>query len=168
MRRAIITGSFDPVTSGHADLISRSAEIFDEVWAVILTNGKKSGMFTPEERLELLNAAVSSLPQRDRIKTAVHIGLTSDFAHRVGADFIVRGARNASDFDYEYNLSLIMKRFDEKFETIIIPSRPELSAVSSTYVRELLKYGCELGDAVPSSCRELMSEMYSRKLPHGD
>lgn len=162
MRRAIITGSFDPVTSGHLDLISRSADIFDEVIAAILLNGeKKSGAFSPDERLSLLNTAIGEL-NRDNVRAEAFIGLTSDFAHKVGANFIVRGARNATDFDYEYNLSLIMKRFDPAFETVILPSRPSLAAVSSTYVRELLKYGCDLGDAVPSSCREMMREMYAR------
>lgn len=89
-------------------------------------------------------------------------GLTSDYIHSVGAKFIVRGARNATDYDYELGLSLIMKRFDSEFETIILPSSPSLSAVSSTYVRELLKYGCDLGDAVPDSCRELMLELYHK------
>lgn len=162
MKRAIITGSFDPVTSGHLDLIARSADMFDEVWAVIVLNTeKKNGAFSPDERLALLKTAIGEL-HRDNVYADVFIGLTSDFAHKVGANFIVRGARNATDFDYEYNLSLIMKRFDPAFETVILPSRPELAAVSSTYVRELLKYGCDLGDAVPSSCRDMMLEMYKK------
>jgi len=90
-------------------------------------------------------------------------GLTSDAAHEIGAKFIVRGARCASDFDYEYNLSLIMKRFDSEFETVILPTTPSLMEISSTYVRDLLKYGCDLGDAVPASCRDRMQEIYKTK-----
>lgn len=161
MRRAVITGSFDPVTSGHLDLIRRAADIFDEVYAVIVFNAeKKSGMFSPEDRLKLLECAISELVEN--VHADMFSGLTSDYIHSVGAKFIVRGARNATDYDYEQNLSLIMKRFDSEFETIILPSSPSLSAVSSTYVRELLKYGCDLGDAVPDSCRELMLKLYHK------
>lgn len=161
MRRAVITGSFDPVTSGHLDLIRRAADIFDEVYAVIVFNAeKKSGMFSPEDRLKLLECAISEL--RENVHADMFSGLTSDYIHSVGAKFIVRGARNATDYDYELGLSLIMKRFDSEFETIILPSSPSLSAVSSTYVRELLKYGCDLGDAVPDSCRELMLKLYHK------
>ena len=158
MKRAVITGSFDPITSGHLDLIKRASDILDEIYVVILFNAeKKNGMFSPENRLKLLDMAVSELD--GNIHTAMWSGLTSDYMHKVGAEFIVRGARNATDYDYEAELSLIMKRFDPKFETIILPSSPSLSAVSSTYVRELLKYGCELGDAVPSSCAGVIREL---------
>ncbi len=158
MKRAVITGSFDPITAGHLDLIKRASDIFDEIYVVILFNAeKKNGMFSPENRLKLLDAAVSELS--GNIKTDMWSGLTSDYMHKVDAEFIVRGARNATDYDYEAELALIMKRFDPKFETIILPSSPTLTAVSSTYVRELLKYGCELGDAVPSSCVGLMREL---------
>lgn len=160
MRRAVITGSFDPITSGHLDLIRRSAELFDELYVVIVFNAeKKSGMFSPSDRLTLLKTAVDELGCPN-IHADMFSGLTSDYIHSVGAKFIVRGARNAVDYDYEYDLSLIMKRFDPEFETLIIPSSPEYLAISSTYVRELLKYGCDLGDAVPQSCRELMRDLY--------
>lgn len=164
MKRAVITGSFDPVTSGHLDLIRRSAEIFDEVYVVVVFNAeKKSGMFSPSDRLTLLKMAVAEL-NSPNIHADMFSGLTSDYIHKVGAKFIVRGARNAVDYDYEYNLSLIMKRFDPEFETVVIPSSPNYLAISSTYVRELLKYGCDLGDAVPQSCRELMKELYKSSL----
>ncbi len=162
MRRAVITGSFDPVTSGHMDLIRRSAAMFDELFVVITFNSKKPGAFSPEDRLTLLKTAIDELGV-DNIKAEMYDGLTSDYIKSVGAKFIVRGARNSTDFDYEYNLSLIMKRFSPEFETIILPSSHELSAISSTYVRELLKYGCDLGDAVPKSCRELMVELYGKE-----
>ena len=157
----MITGSFDPVTSGHLDLIKRSAKMFDEVWVVIVTNTeKKSGLFTPDERLSLMEAAVSGIPN---VRTMVYGGLTSDAAAQIGASVIIRGARNATDYDYEYTLSLIMKRFAPDIETIILPTSPEYAAISSTYVRDLLKYGCDLGDAVPDGCRTLMQTMMDAK-----
>ncbi len=163
MKRAIITGSFDPITAGHMDLISRASAMFDEVFVVILANTeKKSGLFSPEARLQILESAIGSL-KCGNIRGIVHGGLTSDIARELGANVIVRGARSGSDFDYEYNLALIMKRFDPVLETVILPCSPELSAISSTYVRDLLKYGCDLGDAVPDSCRELIVKLYKEE-----
>ncbi len=157
----MITGSFDPVTSGHLDLVRRCASMFDEVWVVILANTeKKSGLFAPDERLELVNSAISDIPNA---RAMVYGGLTSDAAEQIGASVIVRGARNATDFDYEYTLSLIMKRFAPHIETIILPTSPEYAAISSTYVRDLLKFGCDLGDAVPDGCREQMLAFMKQK-----
>lgn len=162
MKTAIITGSFDPITSGHVDLILRSSKMFDRVYVVIVFNTEKSGgAFLPEDRLTLVRTAIASLPVTN-VEAVLHSGLTSDIADELGARFIVRGARNASDFDYEYNLSLIMKRFDPELETVILPASPEKSMISSTYVRDLLKFGCELGDAVPDGCREEMERLYRK------
>ena len=157
----MITGSFDPVTSGHLDIIRRSSAMFDDVWVVIVANSeKKSGLFTPDERLALVQAAIEGIPN---VRAMVYGGLTSDAAEQIGASVIVRGARNATDYDYEYTLSLIMKRFAPHIETIILPTSPDYAAISSTYVRELLKYGCELGDAVPDGCRAMMQSMMEKK-----
>jgi len=162
MKTAIITGSFNPITSGHVDLILRSSKMFDRVYLVIVFNTEKSGgAFSPEDRLTLAKMAIDSLPVNN-VEALLHSGLTSDIARDLGAKFIVRGARNASDFDYEYDLSLIMKRFDPELETVILPADPTKTMISSTYVRDLLKYGCELGDAVPEGCREEMVRLYKR------
>ena len=162
MKTAIITGSFDPITKGHEDLILRASKMFDKVYVVIVFNTEKpGGAFSPEDRLTLAKSAISAL-HTDNVEAIVHSGLTSDIARELGAKFIIRGARNASDFDYEYNLSLIMKRFDSSLETVILPAAPELSMISSTYVRDLLKYNCELGDAVPDGCREEMIRLYKK------
>ena len=160
MRRAILTGSFDPITSGHENLIRRAAEMFDRVTVVILANTEKaSGMFPPEDRLRFCEEVCRTIPGADAVLWG---GLTSDAARELCARFIVRGARSGGDFDYEYNLAFIMKRFDPELETVILPSMPELAAISSTYVRDLLKYGAPLGDAVPEVCRVDMTETYAR------
>ena len=159
MSRAVITGSFDPVTAGHADLIRRAARMFDRVTVVILANTEKaSGMFPPADRLRFCEEVCREIPGADAV---LWNGLTSDAARELGARFIVRGARSGGDFDYEYNLAFIMKRFDPELETVILPASPELSMISSTYVRDLLKYNVPLGDAVPAACREDVSETYA-------
>ncbi len=160
MKRAVITGSFDPVTSGHEDLIRRAAALFDSVTVVILANTEKaSGMFPPPDRLRFCRAVCGGIPGADAI---VWGGLTSDIMRELDARFIVRGARSGSDFDYEYNLAMIMKRFAPDSETVVLPAKPELSMISSTYVRDLLKYGAPLGDAVPDACRGDVLDTYRR------
>ena len=161
MKKAIISGSFDPITTGHVDLVRRASAIFDEVVVVVLSNAEKNcGVFTPDERLELCSAAVSAI---DGASAMLWEGLTSEAAHKVGADFIVRGARSATDFDYEYELSNIMKRFDGRFETVILPASPALSMISSTYARELIKYGCELAGTIPDECIPIIERIIKER-----
>lgn len=162
MSHAIITGSFDPVTCGHEDLARRAADLFDEVTFVILANTEKhSGLFPAKDRLLFAEAVAESLSREGRcVKAALYPGLTSDAAHWLNARFIVRGVRSASDFDYEYGLANIMKRFDPQLETVFLPANPTLSCVSATYVRELLKYGFPLEGSVPSCVAPLVREKY--------
>lgn len=161
-RIGVLTGSFDPLTSGHVDLIRRSAELFDEIWIAVSVNASKSGLFAPEERLELVELACVSLGLPN-VHAALCHGLVSDFMQEKNAHFLVRGVRNAVDFDYENDLSQIMRRFDPSFETVFLPAKPEMAAISSTYVRELLRYGCSLGDAVPECIVPRMTELFRLK-----
>ncbi|MBQ8747245.1 MAG: pantetheine-phosphate adenylyltransferase [Clostridia bacterium] len=156
-RIAMLTGSFDPVTKGHADLIARAARMFDFVYVVVMSNGEKeSGMFTCEERLTLLIETCRDLAEQGitNVRPEICVGLSSTYAAARDIRYIVRGARCASDFDYEYSLAAIMKRFDPELETVILPASPEIACVSSTYVRELLKYGCPIGDSMTESAAE--------------
>lgn len=168
-RIAMLTGSFDPVTAGHTDLIVRGAKMFDFVYVAIMSNGEKDsfggGMFSYGERLEILTAACEELTARGirNIQPEICTGLSSEYAARRNISYIVRGARCAADFDYEYSLAAIMKRFDEGLETVILPAAPEIACVSSTYVRELLKYGCPIGDAMPARAAETALRILSAR-----
>ena len=168
-RIAMITGSFDPVTSGHADLIRRAAGMFDFVYVALMSNGEKDsaahGMFTYEERLSLLEAACADLAGEGitNVKAEVCVGLSSAYAAERGIRYIVRGVRCASDFDYEYSLAAIMKRFDSRLETVMLPADPSIACISSTYVRELIKYGHPIGDAMPKSAAHLAVSLYAKK-----
>ncbi|MBE6598971.1 MAG: pantetheine-phosphate adenylyltransferase [Ruminococcaceae bacterium] len=166
MKTAIVTGSFDPITTGHEDLIRRAAAIFDKVVIVIVANTEKqSGMFCAKDRLLFAEKLAEHLTAEGagQVEAMLYGGLTSEAAHLAEAKFIVRGIRNASDFDYEYGLANIMKRFDRELETVFIPSAPQLSCVSATYVRELLKYGFSLDGAVPECIAALVRERFERK-----
>ena len=156
---AIVPGSYDPVTKGHLDLIKRASAIFDTVYATVLVNGAKSGCFTTEERVEILRSACRDM---DNVEIIPWDGLTSDLLHKVGAKFIVKGARNATDFDYEHSLTEIMRRFSPDCDTVVLPARPELFHVSSTYARELLKYDCDLSDVADEETAALMRKYYKK------
>lgn len=144
MKSCIIPGSFDPVTAGHTALFEAAGEIFDCVYPVILVNAeKKSGLFTAEQRLCLVEAAVSAMRERGitNVIPRLYSGLMTDAARELGAKYIVKGVRNTADFAYEYELSEISRRFDPSLLTVLLPSRAELACISSTYVRELIRYG---------------------------
>ena len=121
---AIVPGSFDPITAGHFEIIRRAAAIFDHVTVAILVNSEKAGTFSPDERLEAANAAIREL-EKDGITNVdarVFRGLTVDAARDAGAGYIVKGLRNTSDFDYEFGMAEITRRFDENIETVFLPS----------------------------------------------
>lgn len=166
---AMITGSFDPVTSGHADLIRRAARMFDFVYVALMSNGEKDsaggGMFTYAQRLSLLESVCETLADEGitNVKAELCEGLSSQYAEQRGVKYIVRGVRCASDFDYEYSLAAIMRRFDADLETVFLPADPAIACVSSTYVRELIKYGSPIGDAMPPRAAELALRFREKK-----
>ena len=160
MKIAIIPGSFDPVTLGHVDIIRRAAAIFDKVYPVVMLNAEKKGMFDGEERLAVLRCACKDIENAD---CRLFSGLTSDFADSVGARFLVRGARNATDFDYEAGFAEIMKRFDSRLETVILPASPEYAYMSSSYARERIKYGCDISDFASPETVKIITEIMQKK-----
>lgn len=155
MRRAVIPGSFDPVTVGHIDLIRRAALLFDEVYVVAFENCDKRGLFDMDTRLRFLTLSTMGITDA-KIIAAADRGMLADFviAHKI--DAIIKGARNATDFDYEYWLSIINRSFDARIETIILPARAEYQHISSTVVRELIKFGKPLDGYVPDEITALI------------
>ncbi len=166
MKKCVIPGSYDPVTVGHAELFKTASALFDVVYVVIVVNSaKQGGMFTADERLRIMNSAIDSL-KRDgynNIKAVLYSGLTTDCAEELGAKYLVKGIRNATDFAYEYDLSQISRRFDPTVETLFLPSKAEVACVSSTYVRELIKYGkFDSSDFAPGTA-ELIKNLKENK-----
>lgn len=159
-RLAIVPGSFDPITVGHFDVIRTAAEMYDEVYAAVCFNGDKKGIFTIEQRLELLSAACVDIPN---VHVEICSGLMSAYMEERKIKYIVKGVRNGSDFDYEYTLSQVMRTFISGIETVILPSKSEYQHISSTYVREILKYDSPvLINAVPENTAELMKKYYNQ------
>ncbi len=153
---AVIPGSFDPVTVGHLDIIERAAAMFDIVYVTAFHNvEKKSGMFSGEEKLHMLELATAHL---DNVVCSLEGGMTAVFAKEHNA-VIVKGVRNGTDFDYEMGMYGI-NRAAEDVDTVFIPSRQEYMHISSSYVREMLRYRHTFRDAVPVPVWHYLTEAW--------
>ncbi|HUR29922.1 MAG TPA: pantetheine-phosphate adenylyltransferase [Saprospiraceae bacterium] len=142
-RRAVFPGSFDPITTGHVDIVKRALPLFDEIIVAIGINSQKQTLFELEQRRNWILKVFEDEP---RIKVDSFEGLTVHFCKKANARFILRGLRNASDFDYEKTISQLNHIVGDQVETLFFISRPEFSHISSTIVREIIKGG---GDARP-------------------
>ena len=161
MRTAICSGSFDPITLGHLDIIRRAAACFDRVCVCVSPNAeKKNQMFTPEEKLLLVRTAVEDLPN---VEAELWPGLLADFAVDHGATAIVRGVRNTSDFDVEYQMALINQGIHPGLETMLLPASAAYQHFSSSMAREMIRYGQPLEKYLPASIIPPVRELTEKK-----
>ena len=161
MRTAICSGSFDPITLGHLDIIRRAAACFDRVCVCVSPNAeKKNQMFTPEEKLLLVRTAVEDLPN---VEAELWPGLLADFAVDHGATAIVRGVRNTSDFDVEYQMALINQGIHPGLETMLLPASAAYPHFSSSMAREMIRYGPPLAQYLPASIIPLVRDLIEKK-----
>jgi pantetheine-phosphate adenylyltransferase len=144
----VCPGSFDPVTSGHVDVVRRATELFDEVVVAVLTNPAKKATFTLDERLEMLSESLAGVP-RARVQ-AVSGGLLVDFCREVGAVAVVKGLRSGTDFAYELPMAL-MNRHLTGLETVFLPGEPRFEHVSSSLVKEVASHGGDVSGLVPDA-----------------
>jgi len=145
VRKAVCPGSFDPVTNGHLDIISRASDLFDEVTVAVLINKSKAGMFGVEERLEMLRIVAADYPN---VKVDAFHGLLVDFCKANGITVIVKGLRAVSDFDYELQMAQ-MNRSLAGVETVFVPTSPAYSFLASSLVKEIATYGGDVSGLVP-------------------
>lgn len=150
IRRAVFPGSFDPITTGHIDLVKRALPLFDEIIIAIGINSQKQTLFDLEKRRNWILQVFQDEP---RIKVDSFEGLTVHFCKRADAHYIIRGLRNASDFDYEKTISQLNHIVGESVETVFLISRPEFSHISSTIVREIIKGGGDASPFLPSGIK---------------
>jgi len=143
LKKAVFPGSFDPITTGHVDLVKRALQLFDEIIIAIGVNSQKQALFDVDERKKWIEDVFRDEP---RIKVDVFEGLTVHYCKKVDAKFLIRGLRNASDFDYEKTISQLNHIVGGNVETVFLISKPEFSHISSTIVREIIK---GKGDASP-------------------
>lgn len=143
MKIAVFPGSFDPITVGHVDLVRRALPIFDKIIVAIGVNSQKSTLFSLEQRMDWLGKVFDGEP---KVEVDYFEKLTAHYCEKKGADYLLRGLRNASDFDYEKTISQLNNIVGHGLETVFFISKPAYSHISSTIVREIIKGG---GDARP-------------------
>ncbi|HOA66057.1 MAG: pantetheine-phosphate adenylyltransferase [Actinobacteria bacterium] len=152
IRRAVVPGSYDPVTNGHVDVIARAAVLYDEVVVAILHNPAKEGTFTVAERIGFLEDVVAGLPTgADNVRVEAFAGrLLVDVCRDLEAQVVVKGLRGGTDFAYEVPMAL-MNRHLTGLETLFLPGDPSLEHVSSSLVKEVVRYGGDVRGLVPDT-----------------
>ena len=155
MSTAVFPGSFDPVTTGHVDLIRRASPMFDRLVVGVLVNSAKQPLFSKEERVAMLREITAD---QDNIEVSSFEGLLVDFVKEQHADAIVRGLRTPGDFEYELPLAQANHKLSVQADTIFLASAPEYSYISSSAVRELLRYQADISGYVPETVLRYMRE----------
>lgn len=146
MSIAIYPGSFDPVTLGHLNIIKRASACFDRVIVCVMINSKKQGMFTPQERVEFLRRSTQRF---HNVEVDFSDELLAAYAKRRGAHVLVKGLRAVSDFEYEVQMALVNRKLNPSLETMFLASSEKYTYLSSSIVKEMARYGANLGDFIP-------------------
>ena len=161
MRRAICPGSFAPVTNGHIDIFERASLMFDEIIISVLNNpGKAKGMFTMDERVAMLKEATKHITNA---RVTCFSGLLNEYCKQENTKFIVRGLRAFSDFEYEFQRALLIKKIDHELETVFIMTNAQYSFLSSSGVRELAVFGGNISGLVPESIETQIKSYIKKK-----
>lgn len=155
---AVVPGSFDPITNGHLDIITRGASIFEQVNVVVLNNSSKNPLFSVEERVKLIEDATAHLPN---VKVDTFSGLLMDYAENVNASAIIRGLRAVSDFEYEMQITSMNRVLNDEIETFFIMTKNQYSFLSSSIVKEVAKYGGYIGELVPPQVEAALKNKYN-------
>ncbi|MBR6444639.1 MAG: pantetheine-phosphate adenylyltransferase [Firmicutes bacterium] len=155
-KRALYTGSFDPLTYGHLDMIQRAAKMFDELVVGVIANPAKKALFTVEEREAMIRDVVGDIPN---VKVDHFTGLLADYVNSEGFDIVVRGLRATTDFEYELQMAHMNARlFKDKVETIFLMTQPEYSFISSSMMKEVRSLGGSIEGLVPDKILECMDK----------
>ena len=147
MKKAIFPGSFDPITSGHYDVIKRGANLFDELIIAIGINADKKYMFSLEQRVEILRKTFKDEP---KVSVQTYSGLTVDFCREINANFILRGLRNPADFEFEKAIAHTNRKLSE-IETVFLLTSSGKSYISSSIVRDVIRHGGDYSGLVPNA-----------------
>jgi pantetheine-phosphate adenylyltransferase len=160
---AICPGSYDPVTFGHLDIITRAAQIFDRVVVGVVRDPQHKGTtFTVEERVEFLRDALAG---EDKVEVDIFSELVVDFARRHRAKAMVKGLRVVSDFEWEFQMNHLNRLLAPEIETVYVMARPQYSFVSSSGVKEIASFGGRVDELVPESVARRFQELYSSARP---
>ena len=158
--KVIVTGSFDPITVGHIDVIKQISDKYDEIYVVALINEKKSYMFTMEQKKRLMEISLMDFPN---VIVDAYDSLTADYMHKHGIFTIIRGIRNDDDLLYEKELAAKMNDFDGNFETVIVKCKEQYAQISSTMVRERILNKSSLNGLVDPRAEKEIYQMLATK-----
>ncbi|HEY1765733.1 MAG TPA: pantetheine-phosphate adenylyltransferase [Opitutaceae bacterium] len=159
MRHCIYPGTFDPITCGHLDVLARAARLFDRVTVAIAQNPGKEPLFSAEERLAMIEPSVQALPN---VRVTIFEGLLVDFVIEAKGDAIIRGLRALSDFEFEFNMALMNRHLQPMIETIFVMPNEQFSYTSSSLVKQVARYGGQVGHFVPPNVAEALRRAYAR------
>ena len=157
--RAIFPGSFDPITNGHLDVIGRGIKLFDELIVAVGKSPLKNQLFTPQERIDIINELVKDIPG---VSVEGFDGLTVEYARRKQADVILRGLRSLTDVNYELELAMT-NRSVAGIETVFIMTTEQYGFISSTLIREVASLGGDISNLVPANVNKLLKERYNKR-----
>ena len=157
MKIGVYPGSFDPFTIGHLDVLKNAAGLFDVVYVAVLNNSAKSPVFSLEERVEMIDRVIESEGLKN-VRSGSFSGLLVDYTKQIGAQYIIRGLRAITDFEYEFQMTALNYQLDSELETIFIMSPPEYMYLSSSIVRELASFNADCSAFVPECVRMALKE----------
>ncbi len=153
MRKAIIPGSFDPVTNGHLDIIKRASDVLDHLTVAVLDNPRKKVLFTFEERIEMLRKITADIPN---VEVDYFKGLLIDYAAQKNIQIIVKGLRAMSDFEFEFQMALVNRKLDPRMETMFMMTNSKYAYLSSSIVKEVASLGGDIREMVPPQVCEFV------------
>ncbi|MGE0645578.1 MAG: pantetheine-phosphate adenylyltransferase [Nitrospira sp.] len=162
MKIGIYPGTFDPITHGHTDIITRSLRVFDKVVVAVAPNPSKHPLFNLTERLEMVKLVMKDLEQVD---VTAFEGLLVDYVERSGAHAIIRGLRAISDFEHEFQMALINRKLAETVETVFLMPSEEYSYLSSTIIKEVARHGGNLAEFLHPDVARLLQDRIERRKP---
>ncbi|MEM9835112.1 MAG: pantetheine-phosphate adenylyltransferase [Bacteroidota bacterium] len=154
MKTAVFPGSFDPITIGHEAIVRRALPLFDRIIVAVGINSQKKYLLPLEKRLDCLQMVFADEP---KVEVGSFENLTAHYCNSIGARYLVRGLRNASDFDYEKTISQLNSIVGDGLETVFLISNPEVSHISSTIVREIIKGGGDVSPFVPDAIADYIA-----------
>jgi len=146
LRTAVCPGSFDPITNGHLDIITRASQVYDKVIVAVIKNNSKTPLFTFEERVEFIKRVTAHLPN---VEVDFFSGMLVDYVKKAGSNVIIKGLRAISDFEYEFQMALANKKINPEIETLFMMTDAQYSYLSSSLVKEMALVGADLNGLVP-------------------